>query len=210
MPLSIQRVVSAPYEQNCWIVTSGKETIIIDPGSNVAGILASVNNLQVTRILLTHSHYDHLLGLAEIVKATGAPVTVHIREAAILERGETNPPSSSARLEPIKISEQLTGGKEFSFGDVQIKVLATPGHTHGSVCFLIQEDGEPTPHLFSGDTLFQENVGRTDLPTGNVEELKTSLQTLLTLPGNTVIYPGHGKTWTIREAQKSNILNLIS
>jgi glyoxylase-like metal-dependent hydrolase (beta-lactamase superfamily II) len=204
MSLSILNIVTGEIAENCWLVIDEKNrTILIDPGDAAAEIWAAAADLKIEHILLTHSHWDHILGLSEIVKQTGAPVSIHTAEAAIIEHGETNPPGRPVQLQPVPVAKKLEDGDTLKFGERTIQVIHTPGHTSGSCCFLFKscsEQAEQIEGLFTGDTLFHKNHGRTDLPTGNAIQMSESLKKLCRLSPETVIYPGHDATWTIRAA----------
>ncbi|MBU1089635.1 MBL fold metallo-hydrolase [Patescibacteria group bacterium] len=193
----INKVQTGSLEENCWILkNTQKRAVIIDPGSDAAGILGGIGVAKVEWILLTHSHSDHLGALAEIARQTGAPIAIHLNEAEIVASGEPNPPDFSLKLEPVAVAKKLEDGDILKFDDERIEVIHTPGHTQGSCCFRINNE------LFSGDTLFRENVGRTDLPGGDAEALRESLRKLLKLPPEIIVHPGHGENWTIGKAQK--------
>ena len=184
-------------DENCWILrNSENELVVIDPGSDTKKILETIGDAKVLWILLTHSHSDHLGALAEVTKKTGAAVAIHFLESEIIKHGETNPPDFGLKFEPIVVVKELKDKEILKFGKERIEVIHTPGHTPGSCCFLIGDE------IFSGDTLFCENVGRTDLPGGNTVELRKSLTRLLKLPSGTIIHPGHGEDWTIDQAKK--------
>ncbi len=184
-------------DENCWILrNSENELVVIDPGSDTKKILETIGDAKVLWILLTHSHSDHLGALAEITKKTGGEAAIHSLESEIVKHGEANPPDFGLKLESIASVKKLKDGDILDFGKERIEVIHTPGHTSGSCCFQIGDE------LFSGDTLFRENVGRTDLPSGNTVELRKSLARLLKLPSETIIHPGHGEDWTIDQAKK--------
>jgi glyoxylase-like metal-dependent hydrolase (beta-lactamase superfamily II) len=195
--LKIQKIETGPLRENCWIVENEKnELVVIDPGSDLTKILRAIGKKKVSWILLTHTHYDHLGALSELAKKTGAPVAVHQSEAEIVEQGKCNPETHNLKLEAVEVARKLTDSDILNFGENKIQVLYTPGHTQGSCCFLIGDK------LFSGDTIFYENYGRTDLPGGNSNEMKASLKKLLELPAETTIHPGHGPSWDIKSARK--------
>ncbi|MFH1375937.1 MAG: MBL fold metallo-hydrolase [Patescibacteria group bacterium] len=197
--LSITKIPTGFLDENCWILKNAKnEVVVIDPGNAAGKILKKLAGAKVKWILLTHTHYDHLQALSEVAEKTGGKIAVHKEEAGIVEAGEFNPPSFGRKLLPSKVAQQLRDGTEIELGDLKIKVLHTPGHTPGSCCFLLGRD------LFSGDTLFHRNCGRTDLPGGDAEAMQMSLKKLQELPGRTIVHPGHGPDWNIREAQKFN------
>lgn len=195
--MEIHKIETGFLAENCWLLVNAQnEAVIIDPGDNAAAILEMLGAAKLQLILLTHSHSDHRGALAELVARTGAPVALHFSEAEIVEQGATNPPDFGERFEKVPVARKLRGGEILDFGKERIEVIATPGHTVGSVCFLV--NGE----LFSGDTLFRENVGRTDLPGGDEDALNASLVKLLKLKPETHVHPGHDADWTIGEARK--------
>lgn len=152
-----------------------KEVAVIDPGWEPQTILkaAEKEGFRITHIFVTHTHFDHVNALQEVLNKTDAKVCVHKQEAPFLK-------FAGANIQPI------AGGDKIKIGSVEIQFLHTPGHTPGSQCFLVEGN------LVSGDTLFINACGRTDLPGGDAEQLYHSLHDCLgKLPGETVLYPGH-------------------
>ena len=169
-----------------------KEAAIVDPGWEIEKILeiAKKHGLNVKYILITHSHYDHIDKVKEIADATDATVYVHKEDAdEIKNRGVD-------KIKTIKENDEITIGK------MKIKVLHTPGHSPGSVCYLVENK------LITGDTLFVENIGRTDLPGGDPKIIAESLKKLKKLDENIEVYPGHDygsvKHSTIKHEKKNN------
>jgi glyoxylase-like metal-dependent hydrolase (beta-lactamase superfamily II) len=202
MPLILQKLVVGELATNCYIIGSEttKEGLIIDPADEAGVILKAIGELKlkIKYIVLTHGHPDHFGALADLKKATGAQVLVHREDAEILELppivffGATFP-------QPPPADQQLEDGNTIELGDLKLKVIHTPGHTPGGICLLADST------LFSGDTLFNNGIGRHDLPGGNYEKLMDSLhRRVLTLPEKTVVYPGHGPETTIGEEKRSN------
>ncbi|MCF7836876.1 MBL fold metallo-hydrolase [Candidatus Gracilibacteria bacterium] len=191
----INKVQTGSLAENCWILRDKKNAAIIDPGDNAEKILKELDDAKVLWILLTHSHIDHLGALAKVWKKTGGRIAVHSAETEIVERGEPNPPNYPMRFEPVLVTKKLEDGDILDFENLKIEVIHTPGHTPGSCCFRIGDE------LFSGDTLFKENVGRWDLAGGDLEDLRHSLTKILKLPDELKIHPGHDADWTMSEAR---------
>jgi glyoxylase-like metal-dependent hydrolase (beta-lactamase superfamily II) len=191
------------FGTNCYIVGDEvtKEGMIIDPGDEGSGILKQVKALGLTieLIVLTHSHIDHIGGLAEVKKATGAEIAIHESEAPFLLKQPwrldfmpPSPPSPPA-------GRLLKEGDTITVGKLKFKVLHTPGHTIGGISLL--GDGV----VFTGDTLFNFSVGRADFPGSDYnQELNSIHDKLMPLPDDTKVYPGHGPTTTIGTERRSN------
>ena len=192
-------------ETNCYIVgcEETKEGAIIDPGGHPQRILAEVKRqgLAIKAVLNTHAHFDHTDANGAIVAATGAPLALHAADRPILAtaggaawfglQADSGPPPTL----------ELHDGDELEIGKLRFKVLHTPGHSPGHVCFYEATEGV----LFDGDVLFYQGVGRTDLPGGSWPRLLHSIQyVLFALPDETVVYPGHGPATTIGEEKRSN------
>ena len=191
-------------ETNCYLLIDHKKqsSVIIDPAGEPSRLLDLHRQEGITpqMILLTHGHYDHIGALAEIVKQTQAKVFIHPNDAEML----SNPQKSLAFLlgisqEPVKPDGLLKEGEDLFFSDLTIRVLHTPGHTPGSVCFLIEQT------VFAGDTLFRNSIGRSDFPGSSTEDLFLSIRDkLFTLPDDTVVLPGHGMHTTVGHERRHN------
>jgi glyoxylase-like metal-dependent hydrolase (beta-lactamase superfamily II) len=188
----------------------------IDPGGDVGEVLDYMTRQKLTlkAVLLTHGHLDHIAGVEMLVPLVGDEIYIAGEDAALLSR----PPEEIQRalgmtargvksFKTVEDKSVLSGDSAFSGGDFRIEVMATPGHTPGSVCYLIQDakikDGKETV-LASGDTLFAQSVGRTDLPGGDEAQLLDSLRKLAALPDDLVVLPGHGPGTTIGRERRSN------
>lgn len=181
MALIIKKIIVGPLETNCYIVSCEYtgHTFVIDPGDSSKAIVNYIyrNEFIPKAIILTHGHPDHIGGLKMIKGELGVPVMIHRMDSEYLCQ-----PANAYLID----REYLDLGRE------RLTVIHTPGHTPGSVC--IHSKGI----LFSGDTLFNAGVGRTDLPGGSCKELEDSLRNkILVLPPDTVVYPGHGPETTI-------------
>lgn len=197
----LKKLEPETFASNCYIVgdESSKATMIIDPGAAANWILGEIDELglQVTLILVTHAHGDHVGALREVKEATGAPVAIHNDDAKSLEAKPSWLPASFQT--PPAPDRLLKDGDAIDIGSLHFVVIHTPGHTPGGICIL----GEGM--LFSGDTLFNEGIGRSDFPGGSYSQLMRSIRTrLLTLPDETVVYPGHGPETTIGHERQRN------
>jgi len=199
----VEKLVVGPFASNCYIVgsKSNKEGMIIDPGDEAKQILKRVKQLEldIKLIVLTHGHIDHTGALKEVKEVTGAEVVIHADDAKSLKERSLSNLFGLLYPIPPPPDRLLKGGDSIDIGDLHFLVLHTPGHTPGGVCLLGQGV------VFSGDTLFNYGVGRTDLPGGSYSQLMNSIQTkLMTLPDNTVVYPGHGPDTTIGAERRDN------
>ncbi len=199
--MKIEMLAFGQYSANCYVVydEAGKDAIIIDPGSggDEIGKWVKDNGLKVKFIVLTHSHPDHIGALRAVKEATGATVAIHSDDVLGLQMGHRWGQAGSMPLPAPDIL--LKDGDSLDAGNLHFSVIHTPGHTQGGICLLI--DGV----LFSGDTLFNSSVGRSDMPGGNGGQLiKAIFARLLTLPDETVVLPGHGPETTIGAERRSN------
>ena len=191
------------FESNCFIVHNGAEAFVVDPSTSEQKILWALekNGLNLKGILLTHGHFDHIFRAQELREATGAPLYVHELDAEMLIDSHKNAFATFTGGEFVvkEADILLHDGDEIPLGDEKIKVIHTPGHTKGSVCY---DTGDS---LITGDTIFAEGFGRCDLYGGNMSALKLSIK-LLTEMAKTEsrwIYPGHGGTSTLRQATEN-------
>lgn len=180
---------------NTYILGDKDEAMVIDVGNRADEIFEQVVSagMRIKYIVLTHAHYDHMLYLEELQRKTNAKVAVHTLEAESFQDAMRN---VSALFGVPKIFQApdllLDEGDYLSVGDLQVSVLHTPGHTSGSICFLCEG------MLFTGDTLFDGDFGRTDLPGGSSAKLHQSIKRLFELDGNLKIYPGHDSSNLLR------------
>lgn len=217
---------------NCSILgdSATREAIIVDPGDDVDAILAILrkHQLKVRAILSTHTHIDHVGGLAKLHQATGAPVLIHEHDLELYRHLDVQAQwIGMPTPERMRIQDFVREGDAVRWGNFVARVLHTPGHTPGSISLVVdsqrdegnqaaaphphatqkQQRGEPhsTARLISGDTLFKGSIGRTDLWGGSYPQIIGSIRDkLIVLPEEIVVYPGHGETTTIGAERESN------
>jgi hydroxyacylglutathione hydrolase len=181
--IQIDRLELGPYNTNSYILICQKtnESVIVDAPGNVDLVLAQLNKSHPQYILVTHGHFDHIGGLAELKSALTVPVAAHLAEADDL---------------PVTVDLLLNHRDEISFGHIGLKALHTPGHTPGSLCFLAGN------YLIAGDTLFPGGPGKTLTPHDFRQIVKSISEELFGLPGDTEVYPGHGESTAIDREKK--------
>ena len=203
--LKIKNLFPGSWGSNCYLVRCGEHGAIVDPSANADTILSAAREAGITLdyILLTHGHFDHIVSVDTLRERTRLPVQIHEGDADFLSDAHKNAFYSFFGMErTYKAPEKLlTDGEVLPFGDTTIKVIHTPGHTQGSVCYLFGDS-----LLLTGDTLFERGFGRYDLYGGDAEALKASLLHLNTLPKDLHIYPGHGPDTLLGDAL-ARILN---
>ena len=186
---------------NCYIIADEecKEAMIIDPGAESKKIIEMINILgvKIKYIYLTHCHGDHIGALKEVKEALGGKTLIHRTESENLKNPAVtlNYYIGINDIE-LEADSRVDDGDTIHIGEIEFKIIHTPGHTNGSTCLYCDE----YKMLFSGDTLFRDSWGRTDLPTGSLEDIMNSItKKLLILPGETICYPGHGKVTMLEE-----------
>lgn len=191
--MKITNLAVGPLQANCYLVSdeATNKAIVIDPGGDVNFIYNNIqkDNLDVVAIVNTHGHFDHVAGNKKLLELTGAPLLIHKADAPFLDNAAK---SAQAWGIPAENSPQPTRTLQeddiVEFGNSKLKVLHTPGHSPGGIALV--GDGV----VFVGDTLFRSSIGRTDLPGGDFDTLKKSIQTkLFALPDETVVYCGHDR-----------------
>jgi len=194
-----------PYGQNIYIYydKASGEGVVIDPGDSYDLIQAAIkeHNIKITAILLTHGHYDHTYRANEVRDLTGASIYAHEEETQLLQNTELNRSGMRGLTVSVVPDKFFSDGDVFTLADIELKVIHTPGHTLGGICFYDEKNAK----IFTGDTLFKETVGRTDLPSGCTETLLAGIrEKLFTLPDDVTVFPGHEKHSTIGHEKKYN------
>src|ERR1700752_523666 len=195
-----------PLQCNCSIIgdEATREAMVIDPGDDIHDVLDLIrkHNLQVKQIVITHAHIDHVGGAMKLRAATGAPILLNQNDYALLKMLDVQATWIGVPAPgKVEIDRSVTSGETVSAGSHTAQILHTPGHTEGSICLYF----EPEKKLIAGDTLFAGSIGRTDLPGGSMQKIMRSLNsTVLALPDETVVVPGHGILTTIGKERETN------
>jgi glyoxylase-like metal-dependent hydrolase (beta-lactamase superfamily II) len=205
------KVITKPLgigQANCYILIdeSTNKSAVIDPGECSSELLDSIcsNNAQdMEYILLTHGHYDHILGVAKLKKLyPNAKIAIHELDAVCLQ----NPEYSTAKKvlgllasqEPVSADIELQDNDVLEVGSLKVRVMHTPGHTPGGLCYICNDI------IFTGDTLFCKTIGRTDFARGSMDDMMKSISRLGNLPGDYTVYPGHNRSTTLDVERKQN------
>ena len=207
----IDRCVLGVVSTNCYIVYRDTEEelkpgVVIDPGDNAPFILNRCRELGVRHqaVLLTHGHFDHILAAEDVRRTFHIPVMASEEEMSLLEEPDMNLTGSFGDDLCLTADRWLRDGETLELMGCRWKVIHTPGHTSGSVCYYIEDEKV----LFSGDTLFCESVGRTDLPTGSPADIIDSvIRKLFVLPEETRVYPGHDSATAIGHERQYNVIS---
>jgi glyoxylase-like metal-dependent hydrolase (beta-lactamase superfamily II) len=199
----IHTLVVGQSQTNCYILKSGSKAIIVDPGGEPERILRFIKDLNAipVRIVATHTHFDHVLGVDEVRKATKVPFLIHPDDLAMLQSMQSRVRQfmGSEVPPPPKVDGYIKDNDSLKVGEEVIQVLHTPGHSPGSVS--LAGNG----YVLTGDALFNQSIGRTDLPGGDLKTLISSIrERLFKLDDETIVYPGHGPETTIGDEKLAN------
>ena len=191
--LNFQVMPLGAYQTNCYILwgQDSDECIVIDPGYEPERVLLKAKSLgkSIAAILLTHGHFDHVGGVKEIAAQTDCKVFLCAEDLAVPHRFTAG---------PLYYTDTYGEGSRLALAGLQLRILHTPGHTPGSVCILCEDQ------MFSGDTLFQDSCGRTDLPGGSFPQIRQSLLKLRALEDDYTVHPGHGPSTTLFDEKTYN------
>lgn len=206
MKMKVYPLVLGPVQTACYIISNEKKAVVVDPAANANQIIQylGTKKLELEAVLLTHGHFDHIGAVNELVAKYQVPIYAHKKEKEYFENPDVN-------LSPM-IYERLVLNKDFEYRFIsdqevieclgtKVKTFHVPGHTTGSICYYFESEDI----VFTGDTLFKHSIGRTDFIYGNHDQLIKGIRgKLLSLPGHTLVYPGHGECTTIGEESKHN------
>ena len=203
--LAIGRMVLGAFETNCYFIydKDTKNALVFDPGKGGEQVCAKLreNGIEPCAVMLTHGHFDHIMGVNELLETAGIKLYALDKEDALCRDPKLNESQQIRRPYTVSPDVLLTDGEEFEIAGIKGKIIATPGHTAGSCCYYFEED----KFLITGDTLFAGSIGRTDLATGSETEIIKSVHKLLDMiPDDVKVYPGHGDASSIGEERRYN------
>lgn len=201
--MNVHRISVGLMATNCYIAYSGEHAVVIDPGFEPEKIIneATLLGVKIEYILLTHGHFDHIIAVNAVKKATGCPVAAGRDERERMKSAELSEATAmrmAKKFTPVAADVELSDGDEICVADMKFKFIETPGHTGGSMCIICDDV------IFSGDTLFRDVCGRCDLRGGDYGEMLSSLRRLYELPGDYRVFPGHGEETTLERERREN------
>lgn len=206
--MKIEKIYPEGFASNCYIITAdGKNAVVVDPAQPRIKEELSRRGLNPAYVLLTHCHFDHVGGVSALQKA-GAKVFCSDREAPLAGTDADLCKAFGAPSSDFRIDGTFSDGEKKELCGLSVRGILTPGHTAGSMCYLVSQSGMGEESwgrvLFTGDTLFSGSVGRTDFPTGDMSALMESLKKLSAIEGDMPVYPGHDDNTTLGEERKTN------
>ena len=197
--MKVYKILPVGFASNSYLLTQdGESAVCIDPAQPRILEEAQKLGLTVTHVLLTHGHFDHIGGIAALQEEGAKVGCLYGEERLAIADNLADSFGEGLEIAPFFIDFTVKDGEELDLVGMKIKVIATPGHTAGGACYLVEDC------LFTGDTLFQGTVGRSDLPTSNPAALEASVKKLYALEGDYTVYAGHGKDTTLEHERKSN------
>lgn len=205
--MELEKIVVGINETNAYIIYDSniREALIIDPGDEAKVIAGYIdrNSLNLKGIILTHYHYDHIGAAEELKKKYSSPIYIHKKEVDGLKDSGMNGSKNKTRKDIAIVPDKtLSDGDLINVSNISLQVVHTPGHTPGGICLKVKGRNI----VFTGDTIFSDDIGRTDLAGGDEDMLKkTIINKVSKWPDDVVIYPGHGEVSAMREARRKNI-----
>lgn len=199
--INVKSVLLGEIANNCYLITDAEtnKSALVDCTEASAKMLDFIGNSDLEYILLTHGHFDHIGGVKEIKEKFGAKVVISSQDEPMLSSGKLSLAAFCGGVQNNTSADILVkDGDVIELGNTSIKVMATPGHTKGGVCYIVDDC------IFTGDTLFFCSCGRTDFPGGSFDEIKQSLNELARLKGNYKLYPGHDRVSTLDFERENN------
>nr|WP_319488197.1 MBL fold metallo-hydrolase [uncultured Caproiciproducens sp.] len=203
--MKVTRITGGPLPTNCYILTDDETGLaaVIDPGfedAKLTDAVLAVGAENVKAILLTHGHFDHIMGVSYLKRLTGAKIYIYCDDMLFTSDSSLNLTSmfTPYETEPFTADVALNDGDTVDVGSLKIRVMHTPGHTVGSCCYLVENA------IFTGDTLMKCSCGRTDFPTGSYPQMIDSLKKIENLEGDGHVYPGHEGETTLEYERKNN------
>lgn len=202
--MQVRLLQTGAFFENCWLLwNEPDQVLIVDPGDDSAAIISALkqNGLKPSAFLLTHGHLDHISAIPALVEKFPVPVYMSSDDAQWAFSPLNDIPPYTPVLEPpAGLDTDLHDGRIIKAGTLKARVMCTPGHSPGCVCFAFDHEKV----LASGDTLFQNSIGRTDFPGGNMKRMRQSLAALMKLEDDFKVLPGHGSATTIGVERRSN------
>ncbi|MGA2141468.1 MAG: MBL fold metallo-hydrolase [Brevinematales bacterium] len=192
--MTVKRYYTESYYTNTYLILSGSDAILIDPVDDSDELKEAARGLNITYIVNTHGHFDHITGNAYFKALTGAKIAIGKDDAVMLPSPELN--LSTVFSIPVISPEpdlEFVENDVLKAGDDTFSILFFPGHTSGGIALYSREKNM----LFSGDFIFRDSIGRMDSPTGSIEKMKESLKKVILMPPETVVYPGHGLPFSL-------------
>ncbi len=211
MPIKVERLALGDLATNSYIVTDvlSGEVAVVDPAVESPILLEKSKDKNVKYILLTHGHFDHIMGVKALKEKTGAQVVIHSLDAPMLSDDDISLFKYQFPYTPMPTTTAditVEDGSVLKLGETEIRVMHTPGHTLGGACYVIDSDRI----IFTGDTLFRLSAGRTDFYGGNPREELRSLSYIASLDGDYMVYPGHNETTTLQFERENNHYIILS
>lgn len=206
MALDVRMLTVGPVQENCFLFKreGSDKLLVVDPGDELPRILQAIESMEATveAILLTHTHFDHVGAVAPLARETGAPVYCPELEVQVLANiNDYMRFPGFGPFEDYDADRTVAGGEVLELAGLSIDVVFTPGHSPGHVTYVVPDELA----MFSGDVLFQQSVGRTDLPGGDWPTLRASIETLIErYPGDTRVHPGHMGITTLATERATN------